>query len=518
MKNNSHNGQNWVVKNPNTGNLVPDGPKLRFLSYGVAEAGCFIEDPTTHADPWAIPVHSCNTYHNWQSKAAAGPWMLFRGPANFSMFSSEDYKMDELAAIGHSWWSDAIPTIQLNPVQVWVSFFQNWHWPPSWQDVLQTFTQVFIVPPVNETETDLAFRSKFRRYEHLSMVHQILHSGTGNPIPKCLYQKLLNTAPNCGPYNYGYSAGNASTYEWSSDSRTYDSERCGTYLVDVPYFPPHTSPPFIHHYAGEDKIDSFYGEYNGLDYMLIYNLFHIIEGNKAATVNYMDRDVSLNYPTISGAGNTSNPVVIEGFNSIVASNTIASNTDVTYRAGNEIALLPGFSSTSTSGFHAYIDPFTCSEDGYRNMTLGANDTNQVSPSDNIVAYTEQTSFVNYPKQADETKYNTKADNNKPIVIANNQTVVSKKQITETKPQAVSGVNIVPNPSNGVFQVVITHNNSFIGVKELKIYDVFGKMVWQTGASGNTAYAVDLSAYPNGIYYIHSTNELGEKETKKLVKQ
>lgn len=84
--------------------------------------------------------------------------------------------------------------------------------------------------------------------------------------------------------------------------------------------------------------------------------------------------------------------------------------------------------------------------------------------------------------------------------------------------AKCNINILPNPNNGAFEIVLTHNSQAVGVKELKVYDMMGKLIWSTGPSANTVFSIDISEYPSGIYYVRSINELGETGTKKLIKQ
>lgn len=80
------------------------------------------------------------------------------------------------------------------------------------------------------------------------------------------------------------------------------------------------------------------------------------------------------------------------------------------------------------------------------------------------------------------------------------------------------IQISPNPNNGTFNINITKNKKAIGIKELKVIDMMGKVIWQTGASSNTVFDVDISNYAQGIYYVRILNEDGEIEVQKLVKQ
>lgn len=483
----------WIVYIPGTTRKVDQGWEAIDASYGVAEAACYIENRNSTPTGIPYPIHSCNEYHNFISKTTAPLWMSLGGslgPA--AMLSAEDYKLQSLAAIGNSWWTRAQPFFP-DPIATTIAFFNPYNIFHPWQFITQLVTQT-VVPPLNVTMPNLATRAAFRDNQHLPLLRQVLHGG-GNPIQQQTYQNLLNTAPQCGPYNFAY-PGNSSTYEWSADSRLYNSERRGA------------------------AMQFFHGEYNGIDYMLYYNLYHLIKPNTVPMVNYMDRVITLTFPDANGSGSVSNPTTIIAFNTITANNIVNNTGSVTYRAGNEIALKPGFSVKSGAIFHAIVQPFDCGEyinPTYRSMISNVNDTSNQSPTENLVAYTGQTTFVNYPKLTDDTEYinnnnYNSVDQNTDAPLPNNTNNAS------TKLQTVSGISIIPNPNNGAFQIAVTHNNQPIGVKALKVYDIMGKVIWSIEASTNTVYNIDISKYSSGIYYVRCINELGETETKKLIKE
>jgi hypothetical protein len=135
-------------------------------------------------------------------------------------------------------------------------------------------------------------------------------------------------------------------------------------------------------------------------------------------------------------------------------------------------------------------------------------------------YAGQTTFVNYPKDAIAPEYNNTSDNLTSSIAKNSNPPppVKAQSAPVTAPKKVSGILINPNPSNGTFQLMITHNNQSIGVKELKVYDIMGNAVWSSGAAQDAVFNIDISAYSPGIYYVRSVNELGEIEMKKLIKQ
>lgn len=73
------------------------------------------------------------------------------------------------------------------------------------------------------------------------------------------------------------------------------------------------------------------------------------------------------------------------------------------------------------------------------------------------------------------------------------------------------VIIYPNPSNGVFNILSQENNS------IEVYDMIGKKILSKKLSIGSS-DLDLSNYANGMYLINVTNENGNTNIYKLIKQ
>jgi hypothetical protein len=91
------------------------------------------------------------------------------------------------------------------------------------------------------------------QYEHFALISYILHKGDFNFLlkEKPFYENLLNVAPEKGPFNYGFNSGYIP--EWSCVNRLVWPERLD----------------------GNTK-ETMYGDYNGLDYLLLYNLYELV--------------------------------------------------------------------------------------------------------------------------------------------------------------------------------------------------------------------------------------------------
>ncbi len=143
-----------------------------------------------------------------------------------------------------------------------------------------------------------------------------------------------------------------------------------------------------------------------------------------------------------------------------------------YRSTTEVDLLPGFTATATTGssFKAFIHG--CS-----------------TPGNSFKSHSTAT-FVNSEAEEEEKQK---------IVNHNN-------------------ISIYPNPNDGSFQVSITKNNKAIGVKEVKVFDIMGQVIWQAGVTQNNTFNIDIKYYAKGVYYVRSVNEDGEIEMQKLIKE
>lgn len=91
------------------------------------------------------------------------------------------------------------------------------------------------------------------QYEHFALISCLLHDDCP---PKLVHQKpyfenLLNVAPPEGTSNFGSET--KAPFEWSSINRFVWPER-----------------------RGSGTSENLHGEYNGLDYLLLYNLYHLV--------------------------------------------------------------------------------------------------------------------------------------------------------------------------------------------------------------------------------------------------
>ncbi len=214
----------WHLRNPYTGESVFRGSGPNLLKFGFAEAGNVI---TGHAYG---SMHWANSRHGriWFS-LSAGLQYLQRLGRDGSI--ERMYHAAATATVGHVW---------------------------STRQLVRLFNRnrsYFFMPN--------------HQYEHLALISCILH-GDCPPMlqrEKAMYEHLLETAPRHGPFNYGDSDASVRHegadyphldeyhHEWSSMNRFVWPQR-----------------------RGDGTPEYFRGEYNGLDFMLLHNLFYLVYG------------------------------------------------------------------------------------------------------------------------------------------------------------------------------------------------------------------------------------------------
>jgi hypothetical protein len=180
-------------------------------------------------------------------------------------------------------------------------------------------------------------------------------------------------------------------------------------------------------------------------------------------------------------------------------NTVPSN--VTYRAGKEIALQPGFQVEAGSTFHAYIKRYVCGVDDYTSGMRTAKDSanNNISNDYEGDAMNDiPLHYVEYPKSD--------ADNY-PYLPEELETSETINQIDKNE------VKITPNPSTGIFSVEakkIIENE----ILSLRVYDLLGNLIIELNDVTEKT-EINLKNYSKGVYMVHILSNLGNNSVKKV---
>lgn len=279
-------------------------------------------------------------------------------------------------------------------------------------------------------------------YEQFFLLYGIFHgfpvnSNTNMPFVtysdhlwKEIYSGLLDLAPDCGPYNFDEIENeNWPDVDWSSTNRLIWPERLGN--------------------SNEDP-----GYYNGLDYMLLHNLFCLVYENFIENIE---------------SGNTES--LIQSTD-IISSDVVEASEVVEYIADRKVILKPGFQAESSAYFYAGINP--------QNDNLNYRKT----------VWTPQCSYI-FP--------------------IGNKSVSLLDTLNKNVASFSVGINIYPNPGQGKY--VIESNNPVEVINSVEIVNTLSQKVYSGQAILKGKLQIDISKEPTGIYFVKiiSGNQIFNKQ-------
>lgn len=347
---------------------------------------------------------------------------------------------------------------------------------------------------VNETYEDLAVNVRHWDFYHAPLLYEALNGYPASQDPldyNSFHQEVFNNAydilsyaPCEGPYNYGYHGKpndnlTPLVYEWTSDSRIEHPNR-------------------REHYDDMPGLNNpFRGAYNGLDFMLYFNLMNIVHPTYySAGHPYFDlSDLIKTTPVPSNQcpGSTSPCSFASGFETVTSSSSIAPGNNVQYRAGKNVHLKPGFSS-SGSIFHAFIQPFTCGAGvvpgGDYQRAISDNDygiLNDPNVHPHLVSYGETSADIK------------KSGSNSLPTLSEKQTFV-----------------LYPNPSSGSVNIKVTGAN--IKSFSFEVFDVLGKIIMKEVNIEDKEKSINFSPELKGIFYIKVLCDVSYSDTKMFILQ
>lgn len=500
----------WQIKRPN-GTTVSnaEGGDAYMASYAIAEAAG-VTNLVNVGNPSQNPVPMTNThYHNLFSQTTGFISSQTILKSNGITFDQTTQYAELSASCNCLWdrlggfWFSYIQQV-LNKIWSWLGTIFGWIYqvvntvvsyfvPVSWQST--TTTQM--LPNATHTSPNAGDPDKriFYPQDHALLAHQVLNNPTIGPLDYISYQNsntrvknVLNSFPCNGSRNF--------TDQHFYDS--YDVFEWSTYSL-------------IEHTNAMGRNNDFLGEYNNLDYMLLHNLYYILNG--AGHV----KDISsmyINYalPTGNGTGSVNNPLVLQAFEYITADNIVNTTAKLDYYAGKIINLKPGFEARGGAIFGAHIAPYTLCSSGARLMDTTNNSNNDSSKTKDVIPSniaTTELHHVNYPKEEPKTKAETSLIMSKQPI---NYNIANKKIINLN-----DKMSIYPNPNNGVFNIEI--NN--VSEKEkftLNIYDMNGKKIkiYENLNSINNIISISEPDLIEGAYIANVVGSNGYQLNQKII--
>lgn len=220
---------NWQLKNPVTGTVLTNaqGGDAMYLSYGFAQAASAIANSFTSPGGSSFNDNTTTSYYpffQFMQNYQDCPQGYDPDTSTHSCRQCQElYKPMMLAAIGKS-------------------YYQN----------SSNVTASVLKAQGEGTEITLA-----------PLLYEVLWNDTTHHTPDMHFENLLNVGTMDGPSNHGNC--NYPSFEWSAPVRWRQLERRGGGCAADQ--------------QQSDCYDLFTGEYNGLDYMLLFNLYALRKGS-----------------------------------------------------------------------------------------------------------------------------------------------------------------------------------------------------------------------------------------------
>lgn len=336
------------------------------------------------------------------------------------------------------------------------------------------------------------------------MIWQLLHNKKSQYFDENIAFIQLATAPCEGPFCYSKADGIKADHGWAS---AYKFEQ-----------------KFDYQYYGKQGFEAVY---NGLDYLLLYNLYHITKLNNGYDMPYYRNMVKVkmnwDFPIADYVydqwwweiGTVNKPAVINAFKSIVSNSVIDVKThdinggdvwvynipaEVTFRAGEEIILTSGFKVKEGASFHALVKPFICE--------------NNMLKSDSVYSYYGADFYTTYDSIA-VYLHNFPGEWSPDPVIEYNFESDIEETPTVSKNESVA---IFPNPFDNYLIInIIGFESETI---KIQLFDVKGNVVLEF----NNLYCdqkynmlkINTENLPSGLYCL-ILSSLSKVESVKVIK-
>lgn len=460
---------NWHLENPEGAKILEGwGSKAWPYSYGFAKAATFIWPQ--HAADFAgvIPLSNKVT---WDAIATAyldlTDFCTILGNNGVDVGECENSRnawiILNLAAVGNSW--ETVP-VEVSLITI---------------PALAPLAAACLLPGLDCSQGLIWQHAKVYGWEaYYPLLHATLHN-SGCLTSRSQIEADLNSMPCTGHWGDMGPAG------WSAPNK-------------------------YHQIPAENNIGDpgFAGQYSGLEFMLLHNLYYLHGNNKDSEgntlpqyQNLMDITLDNDFPyvfiippaTPVMLGSHVTPFTVNSFSTITYDKIVNPTGEVTFRAGKSIEFPVGFEVKLGGKFEATIDPFSCSSNTYARL---ANDSTQADSSDT------KKGDKGPDNSNDDFLYGMqnlpfKSNRYVPVEPVKEEPVVQTKlaEIEKTVNSDTSPIGINPNPSrSGVFQLSISDDSQPL----VTVYNPLGEIVYYSFAR-STQHTIDISTQPKGVYFV-----------------
>jgi hypothetical protein len=555
---------NWHLQIPCTGIDVNinNGGDVGPYSYPFAEAGCIISGQGTSMNSCTSCTmpKACGNYHDaitlssnalyWQPQAIVQSTSKNNGPIQAQLSAACNCIYSTLAGT-------VITQIVkvLEKVWKWLAFFVGYI-----LEFVETVFETIIPQQINNITNDgMMTNVKFYDYEYAPFIRRLIHGGGAGLVPPEAVRfygatgddyitTLLNNAPCSGPWNSG--ANGASTVngncDWTTSSRIDHPEQitCANY------------GPLQYNLQAA----AFTGEYNGIDYMLYYNVWQLYHNIyiSPGTFNMIDlSDRIINENFTGNVGTAANPLEVDAFETITINGNYASGAYINFHPGKTAVIKGASCHISGSSVHFQNpSPFSCS--GYlsvfnarqsnepgnnsinnpKNTIPVANSSNSIDPTIAVISpknlsgfnYTStdmgiaKTHYVNYLPEVIDYKPTPPITINNPVTKKSGLNTTSQS-MQEAMVKTMIGsmietdIEVIPNPNSGTFKLKLPSSNKSSSMN-VWVYDMTGKLILSKDNVKNVSdeEAIDISSFDPGNYYVRILTNDGKHYATKLVTQ
>jgi hypothetical protein len=354
-------------------------------------------------------------------------------------------------------------------------------------------TSLYVINPVNPL-TMLGIRAYWYDYRWIALYAKFMWGYPLSGVYNSVESDVLDKAPCEGPYNY---VNDNNPNEMHTD-------------------PPFQGPSYIDAPANKDGHGKPVAEYPGLDYMVYYGLYaSSYPSYSPGFFDMIDRSITYDFPKASvplPIGSDLDPYTVLSFSTIKATNHIQSGgTDatighVTYRAGEEVALLPGFVVEDGAVFNAYIQPIDICAHNYRSDESEDDDFN------NQIALTEEQNMDPEDNDGGVT-YDFGND-----TLIYSDSIVSRRYYQYSSPRISTQLNLFPNPVVNHKDVTVTYSAPADAVLHYSLFDFTGKEITRADVKvvkGADAFKIETTHLASGVYIL-SVETIYETKKIKLV--
>ncbi|NPD46045.1 MULTISPECIES: T9SS type A sorting domain-containing protein [unclassified Lentimicrobium] len=429
----------WTIFDPNQ-ELVNRGPWVYFFRWGFSEA---IRKLTGHT----IPTSFLNDCTNGDGSELWWGFSMFAPAGNHY----NRVNASTLAAIANSW--DQAFTNTDGRIN---DLLNNEN-----HQYLYLLAYILFQGPDDDANT-----------EYINDGTGLSGSFNGEENSEAVIHEMLETAPWCGPYQFKPEGGDDYIHFDFCDCEIY--RRAGNGWASGNRFRSYVSEQY-----GEDWIEQGRGSSPGLDYMLLYNLFHYYlnwwygwDYGYIPYRNMLNSVSSQDYPYQEDGvtyGNVNNPANLRAFHSFTDNGVVSSNGDLNLVAGEMIKLTPGFHVVPGGRFSAKIEEFDCWDKAQNSKSTQFADNNYI-----------QYEWEDLPDNSSFTSSNEEAKN------------IDKSSIVDSENVFV----VIPNPANNQLHFEFSNRSGLS--YQITIRDAYGKTA-QIEPNYHSGTTIDISALSNGLY-------------------